>query len=290
MTRIKANMITTAPQQHMTLGSIRVTYLPDGSALFNPTFLYPTTTLADWQPYRHLLNQDGQILASVGAYIIQTPDHTILVDAGYGPSQIAIEGNALLQGGDLLLSLQKAGLTPADIDIVFFTHLHPDHVRGISRQVDGEQGLLFPNARFLVRRPEWLRFANPDESRFGVEDALRLLEPRIELIDEGNELLVPEITVLATPGHETGHASLLISVGEQRAILLGDIFHNNVQVEHPDWASCYDHDPDLAKRTRQYILEELAKPATIGIASHFANAVFGRVTFAQGKYQWQMLQ
>jgi hypothetical protein len=82
MTRIKANMITTAPQHQMTLGSIRVTYLPDGYALFNPTFLYPTTTLADWQPYQHLLNQDGQILASIGAYSIQTPGHTILVDAG----------------------------------------------------------------------------------------------------------------------------------------------------------------------------------------------------------------
>lgn len=286
---MKVDMIATAPQQHITLGSIRVTYLPDGYALFSPTFLFPTTTLADWQPYQHLLNQDGQILASIGAYIIQTPGHTILVDAGYGPSQFALERNAFLQGGELLLSLQNAGLTPADIDIVFFTHLHPDHVSGISRQVDGEQGLLFPNARFLVRRPEWLRFANPAESRFGVEDALRLLEPRIELI-EGNELLVPEITVLATPGHETGHASLLISVGEQRAILLGDIFHNNVQVEHPDWTNFFDHDPDLAKRTRQYMLQELAKPATIGIASHFANAVFGRVTLAQGKYQWHMLQ
>ncbi len=282
-------MIATAPQQHITLGSIRVTYLPDGYALFSPTFLFPTTTLADWQPYQHLLNQDGQILASIGAYIIQTPGHTILVDAGLGPSQLALERNAFLQGGELLLSLQNAGLTPADIDTVFFTHLHPDHVGGISRQVDGEQGLLFPNARFLVRRPEWLRFANPAESRLGIEDALRLLEPRIELI-EGNELLVPEITVLATPGHGTGHASLLISVGEQRAILLGDIFHNNVQVEHPDWTNSFDHDPDLAKRTRQYMLQELAKPATIGIASHFANAVFGRVTLAQGKYQWHMLQ
>jgi glyoxylase-like metal-dependent hydrolase (beta-lactamase superfamily II) len=286
---MKVDMIATAPQQHITLGSIRVTYLPDGHALFNPTFLYPTTTLADWQPYQHLLNQDGQILASIGAYIIQTPGHTILVDAGFGPGQFALETNAFLQGGELLLSLQNAGLTPADIDIVFFTHLHPDHVSGIIRQVDGEQGLLFPNARFLVRRPEWLRFANPAESRFGIEDALRLLEPRIELI-EGNELLVPEITVLATPGHETGHASLQISVGEQRAILLGDIFHNNVQVEHPDWTNTFDHDPDLAKRTRQYVLHELAKPETIGIASHFANAVFGRVTLAQGKYQWHMLQ
>jgi glyoxylase-like metal-dependent hydrolase (beta-lactamase superfamily II) len=285
---MKVDMITTAPQHHITLGSIRITYLPDGYALFSPTFLYPTTTLADWQPYQHLLNQDGQILASIGAYSIQTPGHTILIDAGFGPSQFALEKNAFLQGGEILLSLQKAGLASADIDLVFFTHLHPDHVNGISRQVNGEQGVLYPNARFLIRRSEWQRMAIQAE-RYGIEEAVRLLEPRIELIEE-NTLLVPEITVLATPGHVSGHASLLISAGEQRAILLGDIFHNNVQVEHPEWRNVFDSDHEQAMKTRHYILEELAKPATIGVASHFAGSVFGQVTFAQGKYQWHTLQ
>jgi glyoxylase-like metal-dependent hydrolase (beta-lactamase superfamily II) len=285
---MKVDMIATAPQQHITLGSIRVTYLPDGYALFSPTFLFPTTTLADWQPYQHLLNQDGQILASIGAYSIQTPGHTILVDAGFGPGQFALEKNAFLQGGELLSSLQKAELTPADIDLVFITHLHPDHVNGISRQVNGEQGVLYPNARLLVRRSEWQRMATQAE-RYGVEEAVRLLEPRIELIEE-NTLLVPEITVLATPGHVSGHTSLLISAGEQRIILLGDIFHNNVQVEHPEWRNVFDSDHEQAMKTRHYILEELAKPATIGVASHFAGSVFGQVTFAQGKYQWHTLQ
>ena len=118
------------------------------------------------------------------------------------------------------MSLRSAGLTPADIDIVFLTHLHSDHVRGIGRQVNSEQGLLFPNARFLVRGVEWRRFASPAESRVDIEDALRLLEPRIELIEK----------------------------------------------------------------------QELAKPATIGIGTHLANAVIGQVTLAQGKYHWHMHQ
>src|SRR5262249_7567373 len=156
----------------------------------------------------------------------------------------------------------------------------PDHVNGIIQQADGKLGLLYPNARFLIRRSEWERIANQalmsPEERYGVEEAIRLLEPRIELIEE-NTLLVPEITVLATPGHVSGHASLLISAGEQRVILLGDVFHNNVQVEHPEWRNVFDRDHEQAVKTRLYILEELAKPATIGVASHFANDVFGRV-------------
>lgn len=284
--RMKIDMLTAAPQQHITLDTIRITYLPDGYALFSPTFLFPTTTPADWQPYQHLLNQDGQLVASIGAYILQTPGHTILVDAGYGPGQFVVERKIFLQGGELLASLERAGLRPTDIDRVFFTHLHSDHVRGMSQMINK---LPFPNARYFARRAEWQRFANPEEPRDDVEDALRLLEPRIELLEEG-EALVPEVTILATPGHTTGHTSLAVTDGDKRAILLGDTFHSIVQIEHPDWTNVFDHDPELAKRVRQHMLQELAKSATIGIGTHFANAVIGRVTLAQGKYQWHMHQ
>ncbi|MBO0780060.1 MAG: MBL fold metallo-hydrolase [Ktedonobacteraceae bacterium] len=281
-------MLTAAPQQHITIGTIRITYLPDGYALFSPTDLFPATTLADWHPYQHLLNPDGQLVSSVGAYLIQTPNHTILVDAGYGPGQY-IEGSIFLQGGELLPGLKKMDLTPSDIDIVFFTHLHSDHVRGISQKINDKPILPFSNARFLVRRAEWQRFANPAESRFDVEDALKLLEPRIELVEE-NEFIIPEIRVLATPGHTAGHSSLLISSSNQRAILLGDTFHSIVQFEHPTWTNSFDHDPELAKKSRQHMLQELAKPATIGIGTHLANSVFGHVTLTQDKYQWHMYQ
>lgn len=279
-------MVTAAPQQHLLLDTIRITYLPDGYALFSPTDLFPTTTALDWQPYQHLLNRNGRLVSSVGAYIIQAPNHVILVDAGYGPGQ-HIEGSIFLQGGELLSNLKHAGLAPADIDIVFFTHLHSDHVRGISQKVNDEPTLTFPNAHFLVRSAEWQRFANPAEPRSDVEDQLKLLEPRIELIEEG-ESFIPEVTVLATPGHTTGHASLLVSSSDQRAILLGDTFHSIVQIEHPTWTNAFDRDPELAKIARKQMLQELAKPATIGIGTHFSDSVFGRVILAQGRYQWHM--
>ena len=279
-------MVTAAPQQHIQLDTIRITYLPDGYALFCPTDLFPTTTPPDWQPYQHLLNHDGQLVSSVGAYIIQTSNRIILVDVGYCPGQY-IEGSIFLQGGELLSSLKRAGFAPTDIDIVFLTHLHSDHVRGISQRVNDEQNFIFPNAHFLVRSAEWQRFANPAEPRSDVEDALKLLESRIELIEEG-ESIVPEVTVLATPGHTAGHASLLVASGDQRAILLGDTFHSIVQIEHPTWTNTFDRDPELAKIARKQMLQELAKPATIGIGTHFADSVFGRVMLAQGGYQWHM--
>src|SRR5258708_3188783 len=120
-------MLAAAAYHSVTLGDVRVTYLPDGYILFNPTALFPTTTTEDWQHYQHLLDTNGQLVGSIGAYLIQTPGHTLLVDTAYGPRSFD-QGIFKAHGGKLLSSLKLAGLDPTDIDIVFFTHLHSDHV------------------------------------------------------------------------------------------------------------------------------------------------------------------
>ncbi|EFH83000.1 MBL fold metallo-hydrolase [Ktedonobacter racemifer] len=278
-------MVTAAAYHSITLGDIRVIYLPDGYFLFNPRVLFPTTTTADWQFYQHLLDHHGQLVGSIGAYVIQTPDHAVIVDTGYGPR--SVEG--MVYSGKLLSSLKRAGLDPANIDIVFFTHLHSDHVGWTGMPVKGELIPTFPNARHLLRGSEWHRFDNPAEKRSGIEDALKLLEHRVELVEEG-ERIIPEVTILATSGHTLGHASLLVTSGQERAILLGDIFHSVAQFEHPEWTNSMDSDHEQAKLTREQMLRELAKPSTIGVGTHFSDSVFGRLTPVKDKLQWQIQQ
>ncbi|GHO98311.1 MBL fold hydrolase [Reticulibacter mediterranei] len=278
-------MVHAAAFQSNTLNDIRITYLPDGLLSLDPMAMFPTSTVADWQRYRGLLDSEGKLVGSLGAYIIQTPGHALLVDAGFGPGSFE-RGPFKVQGGELLSSLKLARLDPSDIDSVFFTHLHSDHVGWVGRNVDGQRVQTFPNARYLIRDAEWHRFDDPAENRAGVEDALRLLEPRIKLVAAG-EQLVPGVTILATPGHTAGHSSLLIAVGQQRAILLGDTFHSAVQMEHPEWSNTFDRDYERAKQARQWMLRELAKPATIGIGTHLSGSVFGRLIPVQDTFRWQ---
>jgi glyoxylase-like metal-dependent hydrolase (beta-lactamase superfamily II) len=279
-------MVNAATYQSIILGDIRITYLPDGYILLNPAILFPTTTPDDWQHYQHLLDNDGQLVGSLGAYVVQTPKHTLLVDAAYGPGSFE-QDSFKVYGGKLLSSLKLAGLDPADIDIVFFTHLHSDHVGWTGHEVNGEHVLTFPNARHLIRGPEWHRFDNPAENRSSVEDALNLLEPRIELIEEG-EHIIPEVMILATPGHTVGHSSLQVVAGEERAIIMGDIFHSTVQMEHPEWTNTFDRDPEQAKDTRRLMLRKLAMPSTLGVGTHLSDSVFGRLALVQDKLQWQI--
>ncbi len=276
-------MVKAATFSSITPGNIRITYLPDGDILFNPTAVFPTTTATDWQIYRNELDDNGQLVGSLGAYLLQTPEKTILIDTGLGP-RVYESSLFKCSGGQLLSYLEQVGLNPADIDMVFITHMHADHVNGAVRETNGELALTFPNARYLMRSAEWHRFDNQPKSRASVADALNLLEHRIKFAEEGEEI-VPGVMVLATPGHTAGHASLLVTAGEERVIILGDIFYSVAQIEHPEWTNSLDSDPEQAKITRRQMLQELAQPSTIGVASHVANSVFIQVEATQSGFR-----
>jgi glyoxylase-like metal-dependent hydrolase (beta-lactamase superfamily II) len=280
-------MATAVKQQHVTIGDVRVTYLSDGYALVNPAALYPTSTQIDWQNNQHLLDTSGQLVCSIGAYVIQTPDTTMLVDPGVGPKQNTLPLGTQV-GGELLANLAQADIDPTSIDIVFYTHIHSDHVGWIGQKSADGQTMVFPRARHLVTSIEWHRFDDPQASRARVEEALELLQGRIELVEDG-QAIAPGISVMATPGHTPGHASLVVQAGYERVMVLGDIVHSIVQIDHPEWQCALDLDPITAQQTRARVLQELEKPSTIGGTSHFSNTVFGRLIRVDNKRVWQEL-
>ncbi len=146
-------MVLLAPQQSLSLGSIRITYLPDGEFSIPPAVLYPQASAEHWSAYAHLIGKDGRLISNVGAHVIQTDAQTLLVDAGVGPRAVNIdELQCSLRGGELLQSLKQAGLSPDDIDAVFYTHLHPDHVGWTGHKVNGKHALTFPRARYMGKR------------------------------------------------------------------------------------------------------------------------------------------
>jgi glyoxylase-like metal-dependent hydrolase (beta-lactamase superfamily II) len=283
-------MATVAPLQTLTIGTTRVTYLPDGELYMSPANSFPDVAAADWQPYTSMMDADGRLVGSVGAHVIQTDSQTILVDAGNGPHVID-HGMVFVSGGELLDNLKRLGLTPDDIDILFYTHLHIDHVGWTGRIANETHTYTFPHARYLVRSAEWHRFdKRTSTGPFGIAETLRLLAPRIEFIEDGQSL-ASGITVVAAPGHTIGHAALLIQPledGGERLIILGDALHSPVELDHPDWASSLDDDSQQTEQTRRSLLHELAVPSTIGSCIHFPNSAFGRLLPGEdGRYQWQ---
>ena len=92
---------------------------------------------------------------TMGALLAELPDgQRVLFDLGFGARTIILEELALeFWGGRLLSSLASVGLTPDDIDVVAYSHLHTDHVGWTIDQTSG--ALTFGRARHVMHRSEW---------------------------------------------------------------------------------------------------------------------------------------
>ncbi len=273
-----------------TIGDVKITFLADGGGVVDPLALYPASTEEGWKAYPDLLDQDGKFLTSIGAYLIEVGDQKIAVDTGIGPVSIEFPGFGTFSGGKYLESLAKTGVSQDEVTDVVFTHLHLDHVGWTTIEVDGERRLTYPNARHVVTATEW-EFWHGGDNPAGPhpEFVQKPLENCIEMIAAG-ETVAPGITVVPTPGHTPGHISLLITSGDERFYLLGDVLHGAMQIEEPGWSVAFDDDAELARKTRDGLYKELVKPNTIVAANHFSGGVFGRIIIeADGKRKWQPL-
>ena len=111
-------------------------------------------------------------------------------------------------------SLRQAGIWRGDIDVIVLTHAHWDHYQNID---------MFPNARILMHPRELVYAASPKPSDLPTARYfLATLQGRdVEEVVEGSEI-EPGITIIETPGHTTGHISVLVETPQGRVAISGD--------------------------------------------------------------------
>ena len=266
----------------MQIGDLEVLSLFDGKASVPATGAYRTgpTGLkggdaADWEPHQDLLD-DGMVEFVFGGFLVRgAGDRVILVDGGIGAAPDPQYG---LGGGELLASLGAVGVAPAEVTDVLFTHLHFDHIGWAS--TDGVA--TFPNATYRCDRRDWDHFVGSDESATA---RLRPVEDRFEPWD-GDASLAPGVDTRLCAGHTPGSALVVLSSGNQRALLLGDVVHCAVELLDDEWAGVADVDPAMAQEARNALARELEGTDVPVAAAHFPGLRFGRVLSGQGRRQW----
>jgi glyoxylase-like metal-dependent hydrolase (beta-lactamase superfamily II) len=221
----------------------------------------PATALLNRDLPPQFTDGDGLMAVNFGGYLIRMAGHVVVVDTGIG-------GGALpeLPIGSLPDRLSAAGVAPADVDTVIFTHLHFDHV-GWSA--------LFTGARYHAHATDWAYWVTdatpetgPGREDFGAIPAPERLAPladRVALHDGERTEIVPGVTMRLAPGHSPGHC--IVEVGDH-AVLLGDAAHNPAQLVTDDWRSATDVDSELAARTRDRLIEELAGSGKLIAMTH----------------------
>jgi glyoxylase-like metal-dependent hydrolase (beta-lactamase superfamily II) len=254
------------------LGDLEVDPVHDGSGYWpaNKGFVPPH----GWAPHRQYLIDGDRVPLEFGGFLVRSRGRVALVDAGAGPDHPTVHGALLLD------SLASLGVTPASVTDVVFTHLHADHIGWAS--VDGTP--VFSNAAYRCHRKDWDHFIGRDQR---VGDKLLPLQARFEMWDEAATLL-PGLDLLPAPGHTPGSTVIVLSSGDLRAVLLGDVVHCPAELLEEEWLVLGDVDPELATRTRDSLARELEGTETLVAAAHFPGLRFGRVLLARGQRRWSI--
>lgn len=241
--------------------------------------------------YPEVLTPGTKLRHDVTLYLVITQGKRLLVDMGVGADFAQhFQG----QRGALLGELNKLGVKPVDIDYVFCTHLHGDHIGWNFIVKDGQIVPTFPRARYFLPRADWEFFRRPDnQERYGyVKDLVMPLDRMLNQIQltEGEYRLSGELSAYPTPGHTPGHQSLLLSSGGERALFLGDAAHERIQVQETHWKPNADSHPEIGAHTRKRLMEWLTREGIAVCAVHYPYPGFGKVVVGRGKRYWQALK
>ena len=279
---------TSAPGYYrMMLGDFEVTALSDGTVNLPVDKLLTNTTPAKVNKALTKAYQSAPLETSVNGYLINTGSKLVLIDTGaaklFGPTL-----------GDLAANLKAAGYQPEQVDEVYITHMHPDHVGGL---MDGDK-LAFPNATIRADKHDadfWLSQANldkaPADSKGFFQGAMASLNPYVKAnrfsAFDGNTDLIPGIKAMASHGHTAGHSTYVVESKGQKLVLWGDLIHvAAVQFDDPSVTIAFDSESKAAAVQRKAAYADAAKGGYIVGAAHLAFPGLGRVR-ANGKaYTW----
>jgi len=267
----------------MALGDFEVTVISDGTADFPMADLLKDMPRKDIDQLLARSFLGNPVETSVNAFLVNTGSKLVLIDTGAGMNF----GPTLNR---LIPNLKAAGYKPEQVDEIYITHMHGDHVGGLA--TDGKMN--FPNA--IVRAdqhdvdfwlsPATLEKAGKDEKGF-VEAAQKAFKPYQDAGKlkpfEGDTELVPGVRSHASHGHTPGHTTYIVESKGQRLVLWGDLMHvAAVQFPAPTVTIKFDSDSKAAKAARLKAFAEAAKQKDWIGAAHLPFPGIGHIR-AEGK-------
>src|SRR5277367_88871 len=236
-----------------TLGDFELTIISDGTYFLDGGAFFGVIPKTMWSK-KVIADEQNRVDAGLNSLLVRTGEKNILIETGIGnklPDKLV---QIYKQPAKLLDNLNAAGVAPEDIDIVINTHLHFDHC-GWNTIRQGDKFVpTFPKAKYYAQRGEW------EHGRLQLErDAISYMSPNYDPLIEsgqmvllnGDQEIVPGISVKVFPGHTANMQAVIIESGvgaddkdekkddKKKACYISDLIPTSAHLDIT-WAMAFD--------------------------------------------------
>ncbi|USK32961.1 MBL fold metallo-hydrolase [Bacillus sp. F19] len=215
-----------------------VTYL-DGGAMFG---VVPKPLWSKKYP----VNELNQIELRTDPILVQKEGIHLLIDSGIGSGRLTDKQKrnfGVTAESNVIASLNELGLKAEDIDYVLMTHLHFDHVSGLTKLENDELVSVFPHAKIITSSIEWNEMREPNIRSANTywKDNWLAIEKQVVPF-EGKTEPVPGIEMIHTGGHSDGHSIVKIEDNGEMILHMADLMPTHAH-SNPLWVLAYDDYP-----------------------------------------------
>jgi len=169
-------------------------------------------------------------------------------------------------------------------DILVATHLDWDHCGGfVTGTWPDALEPAWPGQRVLAPAEAVAEARAHTDGESVAPQVVAALEGLVDSYRDGAEPAA-EIRLRRAPGHRTCHS--IVEVGDS-FLYAADVFHHPLHVEHPEWDTRFDAEPELGLATRRALFAELADSGKSTAVAHIAG--FGRIERAGDGFRWVLV-
>lgn len=238
--------------------NMQLTWLDGGVTALDGGAMFGVVPKALWTR-KYPVNDINQIELACEPILVQYEGKNYLIDTGVGFGKLTekqLRNFGVSEESKIFDSLEKLGLTGADIDAILMTHMHFDHAGGLTYWQDGQLVPAFPNATIYVTQVEWDEMREPNirsKNTYWKEnwEPIQHLVKTYELALE----VVPGIQMIHTGGHSNGHAIIRLEQEGEVILHMADIMATTAH-QNPLWVMAYDDYPMTSVFAKERIMKE----------------------------------
>ena len=208
------------------------------------------------------LNIEKGVEWSMSAFLLEAEGKKALFDAGFYDQN---NKNGIIE------RLKELKISPDEIDYIFITHCHWDHIDGL---IDSNNNCNYKKAKIYISKEEYNGKINvgPPHKADLIDRVKKVYEKQIVQFNFDKNDLPLNIKPLKAFGHTPGHTCYR----KGDLLIIGDLIHGEkIQFKYPEICAVFDADEEQSIESRKRILKYAEENKLFMAGHHLQFTNFG---------------